>query len=99
MPPVETLPSVETLPPDVQSFITEAVAGGRYSSITHVLSEGVRLLQERDRRLRDMREAVKEGYRSLEEGEPTVIRSKSDLRNLFNGIRRETGLPERTDDD
>ena len=91
--------AVEALSPEMQQYIDQALAEGRYSTPQAVLSDAVQLLQERDRRLREMREAVEDGYRSLEEGEPIVIRDKTELRSFFNELRREGGLPERGLDD
>lgn len=91
--------AAETVSPEMQQYIDQALAEGRYSTPQAVLSDAVRLLQERDRRLREMRESVEEGYRSLKEHEPIVIRNKVELRSFFNELRREGGLPERGLDD
>jgi putative addiction module CopG family antidote len=87
--------TIEAVSPELQRYIDRALAEGRYLSTEAILSDAVRLLEERDRRLRDMREAVEEGFRSLAEDGPIEIRDESELRSSFNEIRREVGIPER----
>ena len=87
--------TIEAVSPELQRYIDQALAEGRYVSTEAILNDAVRLLEERDRRLRDMRDAVEEGFRSLEEDGPIEIQDESELRNFFNEIRREVGIPER----
>ena len=37
-----------TLPPDLERFVTEAVAAGRYRNLSDVIAAGVSLLQRHD---------------------------------------------------
>lgn len=45
----------------LEAFITEAVKNGRYGSRSEVLREGVRLVQEREKKLAKLDEALMRG--------------------------------------
>ena len=45
-------------------FVKEQVAGGRYGNASEVIRAGLRLLEEREARLRALRQAINEGLES-----------------------------------
>lgn len=45
-----------------RTFLENAVAGGRYASAEDVVSEGLRLLAEREGRLEELRGLIDEAY-------------------------------------
>ncbi|MEQ1953778.1 type II toxin-antitoxin system ParD family antitoxin [Mesorhizobium sp. CN2-181] len=49
--------------------MTELVSSGRYHSKSEVLREGVRLVQEREARLRSVHEAIERGIASADAGD------------------------------
>ena len=59
------------LGPQLEERVRQKVASGQYASISEVLSEGLRLIEERDRQraamLEHLRQDIREG---LESGEP-----------------------------
>jgi antitoxin ParD1/3/4 len=50
-------------------FVEQEVASGKYGSEVDVLCEGLRLLQERQRRLRSLRADIQAGLDQLDRGE------------------------------
>jgi antitoxin ParD1/3/4 len=45
-------------------FVEEQVAAGRYGNASEVIRAGLRLLEEREAKLRSLREAIDEGLKS-----------------------------------
>jgi antitoxin ParD1/3/4 len=60
---------VINLPPDLDLFVRQAVATGVYESEEAVVIAGLRLLQERMRRLEELREELRPALESLDRGE------------------------------
>ena len=62
-----------SLTPELERFVAEGVASGRYRSASEVVRAGLRLLQEREQeqqaRLAVLRADIDEGIASLERGE------------------------------
>lgn len=59
---------------DLQAFAEERVRAGEYASVDDVANAGLRLLQQRDERLRTVREELGGLFREMQEGtymEPT----------------------------
>jgi antitoxin ParD1/3/4 len=52
----------------LEKVVTDLVRDGRYNSKSEVLREGVRLVQEREARLRALNEALDEGLADIEAG-------------------------------
>lgn len=52
----------------LETFVTELVASGRYNSKSEVLREGVRLIQEREARLAALDLAIARGIADAEAG-------------------------------
>jgi antitoxin ParD1/3/4 len=55
----------------LEAFITDAVKNGRYGSRSEVLREGVRLVQEREKRLEKIKAAVAQGIADADAGRVT----------------------------
>jgi antitoxin ParD1/3/4 len=55
----------------LEAFITDAVKNGRYGSRSEVLREGVRLVQEREKRLEKIKAAVARGIADADAGRVT----------------------------
>ena len=62
------MPSSVNLGEQLEAFISEAVKNGRYGSRSEVLREGVRLVQEREKRLEKLDEALSRGLADIEAG-------------------------------
>ena len=52
----------------LEKAVTELVSSGRYNFKSEVLREGVRLVQEREARLRMLHEAIERGIASADAG-------------------------------
>lgn len=52
----------------LESFVTQLVAAGRYNSKSEVLREGVRLVQEREARLAALDASIARGLNDAEAG-------------------------------
>ncbi|HEX4739694.1 MAG TPA: type II toxin-antitoxin system ParD family antitoxin [Allosphingosinicella sp.] len=77
------MPSSVNLGDHLETFITEAVRNGRYGSRSEVLREGVRLVQEREKRLEQLDRMLAEGLDSLDRGDGIA------LEDAFEAVRAE----------
>jgi len=57
------------IPDELKAFIEREIASGKYRSEEEVLSAGLRLLQERERKLEALQADLLEGVSELERGE------------------------------
>jgi len=57
----------------LEAFVTDLVASGRYNSKSEVLREGVRLIQEREARLLALDAAIARGLADAEAGRITPV--------------------------
>ena len=62
------MPNSVDLGPKLEAVVDELVARGRYNSKSEVLREGVRLVQERERRLAALDAAIERGVAEAEAG-------------------------------
>ncbi|MBN2577391.1 MAG: type II toxin-antitoxin system ParD family antitoxin [Pirellulales bacterium] len=58
-----------SMPPDLDAFIHQAVATGMYESEEAVIVAGLRLLQDRSRRLEELRDELRPALEELDRGE------------------------------
>ncbi len=66
-----------TIPPEFRQFVEQELASGRYRSAEELISEGLKLVQERDRRRQAIREQVKIGLDQLDRGEGIELDDES----------------------
>jgi antitoxin ParD1/3/4 len=52
-----------------QSLVDELVKSGRFGSASEVIGEGLRLVEERERKLQELRDTIN---RSIDEGGPSL---------------------------
>jgi antitoxin ParD1/3/4 len=62
------VPSSVNLGEKLEAFISQAVSNGRYGSRSEVLREGVRMIQEREKRLEQLDQALAQGLADIEAG-------------------------------
>lgn len=75
----------ESLPPELQQFVDQELASGRYQSIDDVICEALRLLRERKRY--ELREAIDAGLQSLDGGEGVELEDERSLRAFFDDVK------------
>lgn len=56
-----------------EKFIAEQVAAGRYNNDSEVVRAGLRLLEEHELKLRELRALIDEGDRALAAGQTTTV--------------------------
>lgn len=56
-----------------EKFVTDQVAHGRYDNESEVVRAGLRLLEEHELKLEELRAAIAEGDRAYAEGRYTVV--------------------------
>jgi antitoxin ParD1/3/4 len=62
------MPSSANLGPRLESYVTELVKSGRYQSRSEVLREGIRLVEEREKRLAALDAALARGIADADAG-------------------------------
>jgi antitoxin ParD1/3/4 len=67
------MPSSVDLGKKLEFVVSKLVSGGRYNSRSEVLREGVRLVQERERRLESLDRALDRGLADADAGRVTPI--------------------------
>ncbi len=76
------------IPPDLQQFVHNMVDTGCFKDETEVVGEAIRLLQERQRRIEDLRRDIQPALDQLDRGEGIKINSEEELRLFFDDIQR-----------
>ena len=75
-----------TLPPELQDFVQQEVAAGRYQSAEEVLADGLRLLRER--KIYSLRQDIAAGMAQLDRNEGIELNDDQSLRDFFEDIKR-----------
>lgn len=57
------------IPPDLQQFVTQIIDAGSYKSEAEVVGQALRLLQERQRRIEELRREIQPALDRLDRGE------------------------------
>ncbi|BBD64872.1 hypothetical protein NIES4072_14640 [Nostoc commune NIES-4072] len=79
-----------SLTPELEQLVKDKVSSGKYNSVTEVMGEALRLLEERDRirdqRLAELKAKIQEGIEASERGE--VIDGEEVFAEIEEDIRR-----------
>jgi antitoxin ParD1/3/4 len=73
------------IPPEFQQFVDQVIGSGRYQSADDVVSDGLRLLQERERRLQELRAEIQPALEELNRGDFIDV-EQQDLRAFFGDL-------------
>ena len=76
------------LPPDLEQFVQDQLAQGKYQSAADVVSDAVRLLREREERLAALRSDIDRGVDQLDRGEYITLESEDDIDAFFADIEQ-----------
>lgn len=74
-------------------FVERQVASGRYSNASEIVREALRLLeeqeQERQAKLKVLRQAAKQGFDEIDQGQGIVLKSKKAVNAFITEIEAE----------
>jgi antitoxin ParD1/3/4 len=76
-------------PPELQEFLRDEVATGKYRSEEEVVMEAIRRLRDANLRLGQLRAEIQAGLDSLDRGEGIEIDGDEALGKFFDGIEAE----------
>jgi antitoxin ParD1/3/4 len=76
------------IPPEYQQFVQSVIARGGFQTEVQVVSEALRLLEERDRHVEALRREIQVGLDELERGEQTEYDDES-LKGFFEQVKAE----------
>jgi len=76
------------IPADLQPFVQSMIAGGSFHSEAEVVGEALRLLQNRQRRLEELRAEIQPALDRLDRGEYIELDEKG-LQAFFEDIKAE----------
>jgi putative addiction module CopG family antidote len=74
------------IPAEFMPFVQSAVASGRYPSESAVVEAALKRLRHAHE---ELQQAIKEGFDQIERGECFEIANEAELREFFEGIKRE----------
>lgn len=74
-----------------EGFIEAQVASGRFNNASEVVRAGLRLLEDREARLAELREFIAEGMADFENGNYTTYKSAAELkRDIIEATKART---------
>lgn len=76
----------------LEDYVSQLVKTGRYNSKSEVLREGIRLVQEREKKLEALDAAIARGIADADAGRVVPIDE------AFEGLREKLGLPLRSNE-
>lgn len=76
-----------SLPPDLEQFIEEELAEGKYANENELICEAVRALRTRERQLNQLRAQIAPAAARLGRGEGIVLSNEKELEEFFDSVR------------
>ena len=83
--------------PQLEKLVREKVESGKYNNASEVVREGLRLIEERDRRLERLRTEMQRGIDQIARGEPVLV-DRAYLERVRGEIRRDSQKDRKTQD-
>ena len=82
-----------SLTDEMRSYVEERVASGRYGNASEIIREALRLLeeqeQERQAKLKVLRQAAKQGFDEIDQGMGIVLKGKKAIKQFITEIEAE----------
>ncbi len=78
-----------SFPPDLQQFVDDQIALGKYSSAEDVVCDAVRRLRDREVKLVALRQEIDKGLAQLDSGESFDLESENEILGWFDDIERQ----------
>jgi antitoxin ParD1/3/4 len=75
------------IPSDLQQFVHQVIDAGSYKSEAEVVGQALRLLQERQRRIEELRHELQPALDQLDRGEGIKLNDEEELRIFFEDIK------------
>ncbi len=76
-----------TLSPELESFIKSQIDSGTYTSASEVVSNALKLLEEREHKLQLLRAELQKGSDQIDKGEYYDL-DTNDLEEFFDGVQK-----------
>ena len=77
----------QVVPREFDEFVAREIASGKYRSHEEVVSAGLRLLQERERKLESLRADIQVGLDQLDRGEGITLETEEAQRAFFEDVK------------
>lgn len=78
--------SIGSLPPDLEQFVLDQLASGKYQSRSDLVCDAVCLMRDRERRREELRTEIDRGTAQLERGDFVELDSDAALQDFFDDI-------------
>ncbi|MCE5268250.1 MAG: type II toxin-antitoxin system ParD family antitoxin [Planctomycetaceae bacterium] len=75
------------IPAELQPFVDQIIHSGSYNSEAEVVGGALRLLQERQRRVEELRREIQPALDQLNRGEGIELNTEEELRLFFEDIK------------
>lgn len=85
---ISVMTMATTIPPELEAFVEREVASGKFRSRDEAISEGLRLLKEREEKLDLLRNDIQAGLDQLDHGQAISINDAAEHRKFFDDIQR-----------
>ena len=76
------------IPSDLQQFVHNAIDAGSYKDEAEVVGQALRMLQQRQRRIEELRREIQPALDQLDRGEGIEIKDEEELRLFFEDIKK-----------
>jgi len=77
------------LPPELERYVENEVASGKFRTADEVICEALRLLQARERRLDRLRADIDSAFDEIARGEVIDLPDESAQRKFFDALKEE----------
>jgi putative addiction module CopG family antidote len=73
--------------PDLQQFVHQVIAAGNYKNENEVVDRAIRLLQQRQQRIDELRREVQPALDQLDRGEGVELANEHEIRQFFDDVK------------